>query len=306
MSDEPAAPHADSAQAATTIPIAERGIMVEGQRLATAMSDAPRSFLARAPLVVLPDADYRWEDYRPILAHFAPERRVFAFDWPGFGGSAKPAPDTFAYTPAHFSAILAGWLDTVGIARAVLVGHGIGALAAVQYAAEHPQRVAGLCLVAPSGFAPRGPLLGLAKRALGVPWLLRRIEPRMVSFSLGPSNENTEHLLAARREQRAHPGYAATVAAHAALWRSAAHSKEDGTALAKRVSAPTMVLRGALDPLCSAGDARRAAEAFGEHGALEVTLPGAGHLPMLQSETRFLAAVRGLLETAEANAAVNN
>lgn len=289
-----------------TVPIAVRGIMVEGQRLATAMSDAPRSFLARAPLVVLPAAGYQWEDYRAVLEHFAPERRVFAFDWPGFGGSAKPSPDAFAYTSAHFADILAGWLDTAGIARAVLVGHGIGGAAAVRYAAAHPQRVAGLCLIAPSGFAPRGPLIALTSRVLGMPQVLRRIEPRLTSFLLGSSNEQTTAIVAARRELRATPDGPARLAAYAALLRSAGRRDEEITALARSVTAPTMVVRGALDPIFSAGDAHRAAESFGEHGALEVTLPGAGHLPFLQAETRFFAAVRGLLETAEANAAVNN
>lgn len=293
-------------EASRSVPIAVRGIMVEGQRLATAMSDAPRSFLARAPLVVLPAAGYRWEDYRPVLEHFAPERRVFAFDWPGFGGSAKPEPASFAYTSAHFADILAGWLDTAGIARAVLLGHGIGGAAAVRYAAARPQRVAGMCLVAPSGFAPRGPLVALASKALGAPWFLRRIEPRLTSFSLGPTTERTRAIVAGRRDQSEGADEGARLVAYAALLRGAGSSDEEITALAKTVTTPTMVVRGALDPIFSAGDAHRAAESFGEHGALEVTLPGSGHVPFLQAEARFMAAVRGLLETAEANAAVNN
>src|SRR5262245_24708260 len=79
-------------------PITERGVMVNGLRLAAAMSDAPRALLARTPLVVLPEVGFVWEDYRLLLEHFASERRVFALDWPGFGGSAKPRAGEFAYT----------------------------------------------------------------------------------------------------------------------------------------------------------------------------------------------------------------
>lgn len=72
-------------------------------------------------------------------------------------------------------------------------------------------------------------------------------------------------------------------------------------ALAREVSAPCLVIRGALDPLCVAGEARQVAEALGERGGLEITLPEAGHLPSLQQPERFHQALEGLLMTAEAN-----
>jgi pimeloyl-ACP methyl ester carboxylesterase len=295
-----------SDDATTASPLAVRGVVVQGQRLATAMSDAPRAFLARAPLVVLPAAGFNWEDYRPILEHFAPERRVFAFDWPGFGASAKPAPSNFVYSSANFAEVLAGWLDNVGVARAVLLGHGVGGAAAVRYAAAHPERVAGLCLVAPSGFSPRHPLLSLVARLLGIPTVLRLVRPRLTSFALGPTTTATTSLLATHQQRRPAPEYSATVAAHAAISRNARRPEEYLPPLAKTISAPTMIVRGALDPLFSAGDAEHADEAFGERRPLVVTLPGAGHLPFLQSPERFFQVVGGLLNTAEANAAVNN
>jgi pimeloyl-ACP methyl ester carboxylesterase len=48
------------------------------------------------------------------------------------------------------------------------------------------------------------------------------------------------------------------------------------------------------------------AEALGEHGGLEVTLPEAGHLPHLQQPERFYQALEGLILTAEANMAAAN
>ncbi|MGZ3715148.1 MAG: alpha/beta fold hydrolase, partial [Ktedonobacterales bacterium] len=60
---------------------------------------------------------------------------------------------------------------------------------------------------------------------------------------------------------------------------------------------------GALDPIISALDTRRAVAAIGERGALEVVLPEAGHLPFLQQPARFFQAVAGMLNTAEVNAA---
>ena len=74
MSQESAAQCTEAA--APPPAIAERGIVVAGVRIATAMSDAPRALLAHAPLVVLPAAGFVWGNYRPVLERFAPERRV--------------------------------------------------------------------------------------------------------------------------------------------------------------------------------------------------------------------------------------
>ncbi|HKT37943.1 MAG TPA: hypothetical protein VJR48_06190, partial [Ktedonobacterales bacterium] len=81
----------ESSTSEPSVKLAERGVVVGGVRLASAMNDTPRAILARAPLIVLPAAAFAWQDYTTILEHFAPERRVFTLDWPGFGASEKPA-----------------------------------------------------------------------------------------------------------------------------------------------------------------------------------------------------------------------
>ncbi|MGZ3664104.1 MAG: alpha/beta fold hydrolase [Ktedonobacterales bacterium] len=292
-----------SEEASTVPAIAERGIVVQGLRIATAMSDAPRALLARAPLVVLPAADHTWEDYRPILEQFAPERRVFALDWPGFGASARPSPADFAYSAERYTEVLTDWLNALGIARAVLVGNSIGGAAALCYAAAQPQRVAGLVLVSPGGFTPPGLTRSLACRVLGSPRILCRIEPSFVSFYLGPTTEATRAIVERHRAARLTSDYDASIAAYAALWRSFDTPAADLTELAGKVRAPAIVVRGALDPIISALDTRRAVAAIGERGALEVVLPEAGHLPFLQQPARFFQAVAGMLNTAEVNAA---
>jgi pimeloyl-ACP methyl ester carboxylesterase len=288
-------------------PIAARAVQVKGLRITTAMSDAPHALLARAPLVVLPAANHPWEDYRAILERFAPERRVFALDWPGFGASSKPAPAEFSYSVEGYAAALEGWMDGLGIARAVLMGNSVGAGAAIRYAAAHPQRVLGLLLVAPAGFTPPGLTRTLAARLLGNPAILRRVAPGFTSLYLGPTTAETEVLLREFRSRRGSPEYAASIAAYAALWRSFDTPAADLTELAKQVTAPAIVVRGALDPIITAADTRRAAEALGGiggKGALEVILPDAGHLPFLQQPERFFKAAEGLIATAEVNAAM--
>jgi pimeloyl-ACP methyl ester carboxylesterase len=304
MSDETAEhPKAESVR------LAERAVQVAGLRVATAMNDVPRFLLARVPLVVLPAANHPWQDYRLILERFAPERRVFALDWPGFGASDKPAPADFAYSAQRYAEIVAGWMDGLGIARAVFVANSVGAGAAIQYAAAHPQRALGLLLVAPAGFTPAGVTRWTAARLLGTPGILRAVVGPFTSLYLGPTTDATHAVMGRQKERRAPADYNASIEAYAALWRSFDMPAADLSAIACEVAAPAMVVRGALDPIITEADARRAAEALGANAgkrALEVVLPNAGHLPFLQEPERFLKAVEGLLATAEVNAATAN
>ena len=285
------------------VKLVERGVAVRGVRLASAMNDASRALLARAPLVVLPAAAFAWQAYTPILEHFGRERRIFALDWPGFGGSEKPASNAFSYSSASYAEMLAGWMDGLGIASAVLLGNGIGATVAIRYAAAHPSRTLGLALSGPLGFGAGGRFGRLAGRALTRPALVRRLEPVLTSLALGPTTPLTTEIALRRREQRTADDYPASVAAFAALWRSLSEERDDLLARAKEVTSPAIVLRGAMDALVTESDAQRAADALGEHGGMRIELPGAGHLPFLQQPGPFLRAVAGVLNTAEANAA---
>ncbi|WP_025596552.1 alpha/beta fold hydrolase [Burkholderia sp. WSM2230] len=76
-------------------------------------------------------------------------RRVLAWDAPGYGESTPVA----ATSPiaSDYASVLGEWLDALGVERCVLVGHSLGAIIAGSFAANHPQRVAGLLLMSPAG-----------------------------------------------------------------------------------------------------------------------------------------------------------
>lgn len=78
-------------------------------------------------------------------------RTVHAIDLPGHGESTKDVGDGSLDVLAR--AVL-GYLAERGIERAHLVGHSLGGAVAVAAAAEEPDRVASLTLVAPAGFGP--------------------------------------------------------------------------------------------------------------------------------------------------------
>jgi len=77
------------------------------------------------------------------LESLAPWRRI-AIDLPGHGASDKPR---VFYTVDRMAEALLAVLDDAHVARAVLVGHSNGAIAARRLLALHPERVAGLVLV---------------------------------------------------------------------------------------------------------------------------------------------------------------
>jgi len=299
MSDRDETRAASDANAA--VALTKRGVVIEGQRIASVMSDGSRALLAYAPLVILPDVGAAWGEYRAVLERFAPSRRVFTFDWPGFGASARPTPAEFTYTLDHFAEVFGQWLDSLGVARAVLLGHGLAAGVAVRYAVAHPLRALGLALVGPLGFAPQGTVESLAGRALRSPALLRMAEPTLTSLALGPTTEATQAIEAERRAARKQPEHAASLATLVALWEDAQATRAHTLDLARQTRAPGLVIRGALDSLSSAAETRQTAEALGERGGLEVTLPAAGHLPWLQQSERFSQALEGLIATAEVN-----
>jgi pimeloyl-ACP methyl ester carboxylesterase len=82
--------------------------------------------------------------YTKLISSLSP-RRVVAFDWLGYGHSARS--DTLGFTLEDHEAELTAVLDALEISRAVLVGHDASGPDAVWYSLAHPERVAGLGLL---------------------------------------------------------------------------------------------------------------------------------------------------------------
>ncbi|MFN4337188.1 MAG: alpha/beta fold hydrolase [Candidatus Nitrosocaldus sp.] len=78
---------------------------------------------------------------------------VYALDMLGFGRSDKPRID---YTIDLFVDMLKGFMDTLAVDKASIVGSSLGGQIAAEYALKHQERVYRLILVAPAGFTPKG------------------------------------------------------------------------------------------------------------------------------------------------------
>jgi pyruvate dehydrogenase E2 component (dihydrolipoamide acetyltransferase) len=78
---------------------------------------------------------------------------VIAIDLPGHGGSSKDVGDGSLKTLAD---TVGAALRALGVARAHLIGHSLGAAVAARLAADHPELAQSLTLIAPAGFSATG------------------------------------------------------------------------------------------------------------------------------------------------------
>ena len=95
------------------------------------------------------------------VKHASESRRAVALDLHGHGQS--DASTGAPYDVASFADDIANTADAVGLERFVLVGHSLGGAAAISYAADYPQRVAGLVLVATPGRLPDEQVRGVLR-----------------------------------------------------------------------------------------------------------------------------------------------
>lgn len=84
--------------------------------------------------------------WAPLVRELASKYRLIVPDLRGHGASAAP---TEGWAPAEQGEDLIGVLDELGIERATLVGHSLGADAACHAAMSHPHRVVSLVLEDP-------------------------------------------------------------------------------------------------------------------------------------------------------------
>jgi pimeloyl-ACP methyl ester carboxylesterase len=83
-----------------------------------------------------------------------------------FGYLGTPLPEDAS--PTAQARALAALLDCLAIERAIVIGVSAGAPSAVEMALHHPQRVRGLVLAVPRGYAPDMPTLPLRRSSLMV------------------------------------------------------------------------------------------------------------------------------------------
>eukprot|EP00160_Parvularia_atlantis_P007197 Unigene16366_Nuclearia_a/m.48501 Unigene16366_Nuclearia_a/g.48501 ORF Unigene16366_Nuclearia_a/g.48501 Unigene16366_Nuclearia_a/m.48501 type:complete len:304 (-) Unigene16366_Nuclearia_a:358-1269(-) len=157
---------------------------------------------------------YTWRNLVPRFCDLG--AHVYCLDRLGFGlsrGAAVGTKDAFRnqrrvmpYSHQYAADAVLKFMDRLGLARVLLVGHSIGCLTAMMVALGHPERVAGLVLFAPAVFIGGAPF-GL-RRVLNTP-LMNTIMPVTAKFMMerftGAARARTaRHVRLARAARRRH------------------------------------------------------------------------------------------------------
>jgi pimeloyl-ACP methyl ester carboxylesterase len=249
------------------------------------------------PLVLLHGHGDSSEIWRRVLPALARTHRVYAPDTPGAGNSAKLA--AYSLPPAFYSDFLAKFLDSLGLARAALVGHSHGGNTALRLALAAPERVTALGLVDSSGLgrAINPALIALTLPGYGdaaIAWMSTPLGASQwaamlasLAFAFPPLAPPAWLALQYRLAQT--PGHlqgtVACLRGELNLWGQREVFLDELPGL----KMPTLVVWGANDMVVPSYQARAAASRLG-NGRL-VLIPNCGHLPQVERPDRFVAAL---------------
>ena len=218
--------------------------------------------------------------------YFAHHRwNTVAVDLPGHGRSdGEPLSSV-----AAISEWLVALLDTLRADRAALVGHSMGALAALEAAGRNSDRVTKLALLGPSVPMPVSEvLLEAARRDDHVAFELINGWSFSLSAQLGgnrlPGVWMTGNAL--RLMERSRPG---------ALYTDllACQNYAEGLNAAARIRCPVLLILGARDQMAPAKNAVALLDALGDKRVL--TIPDCGHSLMTEAPDAVLDALREFL-----------
>ena len=247
---------------------------------------------AGEPVVFLHDVASDLDAFAAAYERVGATRRAVGFDFLGFGKSDRPPIDDAVVL---YTNLLGGLLTTLDIDRASLVGHGLGAAVAARFASEYPERVDRLVL---SAIPAVDRLTDVEFTTAMERWRgdflvdLDRAGRRAWYQSLAAGwNDLLEAELALREDLARCVAYRAWTRSVEDAMTSLLHHPV-GHRLGK-ITAPTLIVWGADDPVVSPLAASRAREELAR--ARVEPLEPCGHLPTFEQPEAFVDAIDGFL-----------
>lgn len=240
------------------------------------------------PLLLINGLGAHTAMWGPLERRLADHVRLIEFDAPGTGRSDTPK---LPVSVPRLARIAAAVLDAVDAPRADVLGYSMGGIIAQQLAADLPDRVRRVVLVATS--PGLGGALGSAKAMLSVLTPMRYISAKVYNATIGDlagGRARRDHEWVARqgtlrlRHRPSMRGYAGQMLS-LSLW--------SGLPLLPRITAPVLVIMGDDDPLTPIVNGMLLANQL--HEARLVILRGEGHLMLLDEDSGVHDAVSAYL-----------
>jgi non-heme chloroperoxidase len=210
--------------------------------------------------------------------------RVIALTVRGHGRSDKPAE---GYAAAEMAADVPLLLDALGIERALIVGHSMGATLALHVAAAYHGRVSGLVLL--GAFASFAGNEGVLQLAAEIGAFQEHIDPEFVlAFQ-----ESTFAEMIPQRFLDTVIGE--SLRCPAFVWRAALRGQLDAALMdaARRCIAPTLLVRGQHDAFVPHGDQLKLRDAL--PSARLFTMRGVGHAPHWERPAETAALIQAFV-----------
>jgi 2-hydroxy-6-oxo-6-(2'-aminophenyl)hexa-2,4-dienoate hydrolase len=224
------------------------------------------------------DCEGNWAD---VIERLAPGFRVFAPDMVGFGHSAKPGPDTFAYDQAERESHLAAFIEELDVGPVVLVGNSMGGLTALGVARDRPELVERLILMGSAGIpVPQSDQLQtIMDYDFTVPGMARIVASLTGGrYAPPPGMVDYRHSLSVQPDTRA--AYKAITG-----WMKARGGLQIDEALIQAVKVPTLVVAGKDDGVVPVTCAYRFLELIPQSRGY--IMPDCGHWPMIERPAEF-------------------
>ncbi|ROP41305.1 alpha/beta fold hydrolase [Saccharothrix texasensis] len=246
------------------------------------------------PLVLCHGGPGLWDMFDGLAELLADRVRLIRWDQRGGGRSEREGPYTMARTLADLDAVRVHF----GLARMALLGHSWGADVALHYALAHPDRVSSLVYVSGTGLGqdwraeyrrnraerPAGPAVPTVPGPVG----------RDAAVRLWTADFADPGTARWRAEEPATPWFGVNEEANAAL-NAESHAWDEAELIARcrGLDVPTLIVDGAAD-LRPRWSVDSLADALPD--VARVVLPGAGHVPWVESPGSFGWAVLAHLD----------
>ncbi len=242
-----------------------------------------------APVILLHGWLGSWGLWRPTMEALGGHYRCYALDFWGFGESGKKRD---SYAVSDFMALVAQFMEALGIEKAPLVGHSMGGTTALGTAIRTPERVTKVCVI---GSPIVGTSLALLLQLAGVPWIGSLVRRLPGALKLGVRLYAPR---VTRRPKEWYPVIARDISATSAASFFSSIGSLRRTDLRPRlheVLVPTLGIYGMRDVIVHPKQYEPLQA--GVHQACVAVMSHSGHFPMLDEPEAYLAHVKSFLDS---------
>lgn len=247
--------------------------VIDGLNINYKMSGHGRS------VVILHGWGARIESMEPIHRHLEKHFCVYSLDLPGFGKSDEP-PE--AWDSERYREIVAAFIDSLGIAEPIVIGHSYGGKVSIRLAAE--RKVRKLILIDSAGIRPTR-TLAYYLRVYAYKAVKTLLKLPLVGDIAGPAVERYKNRMGSEDYRNASGVMRQT------LVKSV---NEDIRELLPRIAAPTLLVWGENDTATPVGDGRIMEKLIPDAGL--VVFKNAGHFSYLDKLNDFMIVISEFLK----------